>query len=157
MADPISTVIKNEGGVSNVPGDSGGLTVEGISEKWNPDLFKNGLPTDAQVRAEYLKKYVQGPGFDKIPDQMVQSQLIDWGVNSGPGVAIQALQRIVGVTADGVLGPATLAAYSRMHPDDVNTSLVAERVKMIGRILTANPSQSKFASGWLSRAVEFLR
>jgi lysozyme family protein len=155
--DVIGDIIKREGGVSNQSGDKGGLTFEGISQKSNPELFKNGLPTDAQVRATYEAKYIVGPGFDKITDKLVQNQLIDWGVNSGPAVAISALQRIVGVPVDGVLGPGTLSAVSSMHPDDVNTSLVAERVKMIGRLITANPLQAKFASGWLNRAVEFLR
>lgn len=153
----ISDIIKREGGVSNVSGDKGGLTFEGISSKSNPDLFVGGtLPTDAQVRQRYLERYLVGPGFDHITDLKTRSLLVDWGISSGPAIAIKALQTLVGVEQDGVLGPHTIEAVSKLHPEDVVNGLVAKRVQMIGRLITANPSQAKFAAGWLNRAVEWL-
>lgn len=156
ISEDIDNEIKLEGGLSNDPQDPGGLTYEGISKKSNPELFKNGLPTDAQVRAVYLAKYVQGPGFDKITDKQLQAQLIDFGVNSGTYIAITYLQKVLGVAQDGILGPTTLAALSKAHSDDINTALAIERIKMIGRLVEKNPSQLKFLNGWLSRCCEFL-
>lgn len=156
MADPIDNVLKKEGGLSSNPADTGGNTFEGISQRWNPDLWKNGPPSDAAVRARYEAQYVKSPGFDQIPDKQLQAQLIDFGVNSGPAVAIQKLQRIVGVTEDGVLGPGTLAAMGKLHPEEVNNLVVAERVRLIGRIVSKNPSQLTFLNGWLDRALQFL-
>lgn len=153
----ISDVIKREGGLSHDPADAGGLTYEGISRAANPDLFANGqLPSDSVVRQRYEEKYVMGPGFDQITDSKLKAQLIDFGVNSGPMIAIQALQRVVGVVPDGVLGPETLAAIAKLHPDDVNLGVAVERIRMIGRIVGKNPSQAKFVSGWLNRATEFI-
>jgi lysozyme family protein len=152
----ISDVIKREGGLVDDPSDPGGRTFEGISERANPDLWRNGPPTDAQVRQRYEDKYVKGPGFDGIGDTKTRGFMVDWAVTSGPAIPIQALQRIVGVPSDGVMGPQTLTALTRMHPEDVLTHLVAERVKQIGRIVEKSPSQVKFLGGWLDRTLSFL-
>jgi lysozyme family protein len=154
----IEQVIDREGRgkVTNRASDPGGLTYEGISQRANPDLFVNGLPTEAQVRQRYLDRYVVGPGFDRVPDLKVRALLVDWGVNSGPMIAIAALQRVVGVPADGVLGPATLEAAAQRPPEELVKKLVAERVKMIGRLVQQRPSQIGDLSGWLNRALEFL-
>ena len=153
----LTDVIRREGAATNDPTDLGGRTAFGISERANPDLWADGVVTEAEARERYMKKYVQWPGFDKITDLQLRTQLIDFGVNSGPGVAIKKLQEIVGADQDGVLGPQTLAAVSQMHPEDVNNSLAILRIKMIGKIVTRNPSQLKFLNGWLNRATEFLK
>ena len=156
MADPIDTVLKNEGGVVNDPQDKGGLTAFGISQSANPEAFASGLPTEDQARAIYQAKYVVGPHFDLITDNQLRTQLIDFGVNSGPSVAIQKLQALLGLPQDGVLGPQTLAAVATHHAEDLNNGLVVARVKMIGKIVTNNSSQLKFLNGWLDRALQFL-
>ena len=158
-ADIISNEIKLEGGVgstSNDPADAGGLTFEGLSSKANPDLFVNGLPTDSQVRQRYQDMYITSPGFDGIVDAKVRSLLVDWGVNSGPGIAIKGLQEALGTTIDGVLGPNTLAAANAAPGGQLVGQLVAERVRMIGRIVQKSPSQLKFLGGWLDRAVQWI-
>jgi len=152
----ITKIIQTEGGFSNDPTDPGGRTFEGIDERSNPDAWKNGQPTPEQVRAIYLSKYVQGPGFDKIPNVKLQFQLIDFGVNSGPSVAISKLQSILQVPVDGVLGPQTLDALTKADPTPVNNQLVIARIKMIAGIVARNPSQVKFLVGWVNRASEFL-
>jgi lysozyme family protein len=154
----IEGVIEREGGgkVTNDPVDKGGRTQYGISEKSNPAAWADGKVTADEARAIYLKKYVEGPGFDKVVDRQLQTQLIDFGVNSGPSIAIKKLQQVVGTEQDGVLGPETLAAVNSCHADDVNTSLVILRVKMIGQIVVKNPAQLRFLNGWLDRALQFL-
>jgi len=152
----IDNVLKTEGGFSNDPNDRGGRTNYGISEKANPEAWADGKVTEDEARAIYETKYVKTPGFDKIKDSKLKAQLVDFGVNSGPYVAIKKLQEIVGVPQDGILGPETFAAIDRLHSDDVNNCLVALRVKMIGSIVSKNPSQLKFLNGWLDRAVQFL-
>ncbi len=141
---------------TNDPNDHGGRTKYGISEKSNPGAWADGKVTEDEARAIYEAKYVKAPGFDKIKDSKLKAQLVDFGVNSGPYVAIKKLQEVVGAKQDGVLGPATLEALDVMHADDVNNCLVALRVKMIGQLVSKNPSQLKFINGWLDRAVQFL-
>jgi lysozyme family protein len=152
----INDILQREGGFVNNPDDKGGPTAFGISKKANPDAWVNGPPTIDQAREIYKRKYVFGPGFDKITDEKLQAQLVDYGVNSGPMIAIQKLQQIVGVKVDGVLGPKTLAAVAMFQPRDVSNHLAVLRVKMIGNIVSRNPSQLKFLNGWISRACEFI-
>lgn len=158
MADEIDIVMDNEDPTRSgkVTVDKGGRTQYGISEKANPEAWADGKVTEEEAREIYRRKYVLGPGFDKIPDFHLRAQLVDFGVNSGPALAIMKLQVILGVDVDGVLGPQTLQALSQVHPEAVSTRLVAERVKMIGRIIKKDPSQLKNINGWLDRALEFL-
>lgn len=152
----VDAEIKREGGLSDDPVDKGGLTYKGISSKANPDLFKDGLPSDEQVHKRYEDRYIVGPGFDKLVNPQIQSLMVDWGVNSGPSIAITALQQILGLKQDGILGSKSLSAVNAADPAKVIPRLVAERVKMIGRIISKNPSQVKYINGWLARALEWL-
>jgi lysozyme family protein len=152
----INDVIRREGAATNDPADNGGRTEFGISEKANPEAWKDNKVTEAEAREIYLKKYVTGPGFDKITDKLLQAQLVDYGVNSGPYLAVMKLQEILHVDVDGVLGPQTLAAIQGITPSELNNLLVSARIKMIGKIVSKNPSQLKFLNGWLNRALEFI-
>jgi len=158
VQDVIDDVIVREGGAktSNDPADKGSRTQYGISERANPKAWEDGKVTEAEAREIYERKYIRYPGFDKITDKRLQSQLIDFGVNSGSFLAIQELQKILHVNADGILGPKTLEALSAANPKVVNNALVVSRLKMIGRLLVRNPNQHKFALGWISRCCEFL-
>lgn len=157
MTDPIDDIIKREGPESNSVDDKGGRTAYGISERSNPSAWFDDKVTEAEARAIYEQKYVLWPKFNLITDPLLRTQLIDYGVNSGPGVAILKLQGILHVTADGVIGPETLGALAKADPTFVNNQLVAARVKMIGNIVHNNPSQIKWLNGWLDRACQFLR
>ena len=154
--DIISNEIKLEGAPTNDPIDAGGKTAFGISKAANPEAWKNGAPTEAQARAIYQSKYVDAPGFSKITDPALQVQLIDYGINSGSYIAIQKLQAILAVPVDGVLGPATFDALSKSDLHKVNNDLVVARIKMICKIVQANPSQLKYLGGWAMRACEFI-
>lgn len=148
-----------EGGptITTDPLDGGGRTQYGISERANPGAWLDGKVTEEEARAIYASKYVKGPGFDQLP-AVLQPLLVDWGVVSGPHLVMQQLQTILGVEADGILGPATLAALPA-YPEGLlklNNLLMAARIRQVGRIVAKNPSQVKYLNGWLNRALEFL-
>jgi len=156
----ITEIIEREGGskMTNDPTDRGGRTQYGIAERSNPEAWKDGKVTEQEAREIYLQKYVVGPGFHRIPPSHNKSQalLVDWGVNSGPAIAIKCLQKALDVEDDGVFGPQTLAALITRDVKLINTTLVIARVQMVGRIVSKNPNQIKFLSGWLNRALGFL-
>lgn len=156
MADIIDDIEKREGPDSNNPADHGGPTSHGISKAANPDLWIDGPPTEAQSRARYEARYLHSPGFDKVEDSRLRAQLVDYGVNSGPAVAIMKLQAILKVEADGVLGPKTLVALGREDQRWLNNQLVGARVRMLGKIVTRDKSQLTFINGWLDRACSFI-
>lgn len=159
----IDAVIKAEvgnkpnGGLTNDPADGGGRTQYGISEKYNPEAWADGKVTEDESRAIYFKKYVWAPGFDKVKDDTLRHVLVDWGVTSGPAVAIKYLQALVGVKSDGVMGSKTLEAVNKAESRGLTNKLVGERLKMIARIVQARSSQLKYLEGWVNRCVEFLK
>lgn len=154
----IDDIITREGGptFTNDPTDSGGRTQHGISERAHPKAWLDNQVTLDEARAIYRQRYLDSPGFAQIKDPRLRAQLVDFGVNSGPAVAIQKLQGLLKQDVDGILGPKTLSAANAAEPILLNNKLALERVKMIGRIVNKNPAQAKFLNGWLSRALEFL-
>lgn len=157
IADIITQVELREGAATNDPLDKGGRTQFGISETANPEAWSDGKVTEDEARAIYLQKYVVHPKFNLLPP-VLQPLCIDWGVISGPQLVIMKLQAILDVGEDGVIGPETLAHLPAL-PEGiirVNNLLVAERVRQVGRIVSKDPSQSKYVNGWLNRALEFL-
>lgn len=152
----ITDILKREGGaqITNDPLDPGGRTQYGISERSNPEAWKDGKVTEAEARAIYERKYILGPGFDKIKDERLKAQLVDFGVNSGPFIAIKKLQEILGVGADGVLGPVTLSKVEGAL--NLSNLLVASRIRMFVDLVIKHPSQLRYLRGWVNRALEFL-
>lgn len=141
---------------TNHPEDKGGRTKWGISERANPKAWADGDVTEAEAREIFETKYVNGPGFDKISDPSLRESLIDFGVMSGPGLAISKLQSILKVDQDGILGPKTLAAIAVWEPRRLTNKLALERVKMASRIVKRDPTQLKFIEGWINRFSEFV-
>lgn len=159
----LEDVIRREGPFNHLSQDKGGATNWGITQStlaaWR------GRPVSVQevkdltadeAKLIYKTLYYTRPGIDKIPDPL-DDFIFDFAVNSGPQRAIQALQEVLGVTADGHLGPITLAAVLS-HPSlrDLQNGVVKWRIMMFGRICRKDPSQLTFLSGWLKRALDFL-
>lgn len=159
MSDPIDELIEREGGdkETNRPSDRGGRTRFGISERSNPQAWADGEVSREEARAIFETKYVKSPGFDKISDQRLREQLVDFGVNSGPALAVSKLQEILKVKIDGVLGPKTLAAINAEDPRWLANKLAVARIKMIGRLVKKDPTQLDNINGWLNRASEWIR
>lgn len=152
----IDDVIKREGAKdTNNPNDSGGRTKYGISEKWNPEMWKNGPPSLDAARAHYRTVYIVNVGFDKVQPTYLQEQLVDFGVNSGPVTALMHLQKLLGLTQDGKMGPSTLATLAARDPIRVNNQLVDDRVLFFARLVQNAPKDLQFLFGWQTRALSF--
>lgn len=143
--------------ITNRPSDRGGRTQWGISEKSNPDLWADNVVTEEEARKRYEEKYVKAPGFDQITDSQLKAQLVDFGVTSGPQMAIQKLQECLRVEVDGQLGPKTLAAANAQDPKRLSNQLALARIKMIGRLVNRDPKQASNLNGWINRSAEFFR
>lgn len=157
--DLIDSIILREGGskATNDSSDRGGRTQYGISERSNPEAWKDGKVDYEEARKIYQRRYLEP--FKGLETYIFYEQLVDFGVTSGPRLAIQKLQEILGMEVDGIVGEETLAKVSESSSFSrvLNNNLLASRIKMIGRIVQKNPSQVKFLSGWLNRALEFIR
>jgi len=88
---------------------------------------------------------------DLINDQAVANMLVDWVWASGQGIGIKRVQKILGVTADGIVGPKTLAAVNAANPAELVKKVYDARVAHFNAIVRNNPSQKKWLKGWLNR------
>lgn len=87
---------------------------------------------------------------DDIRDQSVANMLVDFTWHSGAN-GIKIPQRVLGVKADGVVGPRTLAAVNTADPSDLFDRLKTARLDYLDGIIRSNPSQARFRLGWHNR------
>lgn len=148
-------LIGHEGGYSNHPNDPGGETMWGITKRV---AVENGYTgpmrelTREQAKAIYKSAYWDRAKADQY-DPAIGFQLFDAAVNHGIGNAIRFLQRAVGTTADGIVGPKTLAAIAAMDVDDVLMRFNAERLQFYTDLST----WSTFGRGWARRVAGNLK
>lgn len=159
----IADVLKREGGWVNDPADLGGPTNRGItlqrySEKLGRPATIEELKklTEKQAADLYREDFVVAPGFDRIADPGLANLMVDSGVHHGPEQATKWLQRALGVKADGKLGPVTLAAIAGRDPEDLFQRVFAQRLRLMGSLITRRPEQFKFAAGWMDRMADYL-
>ncbi len=154
-------ILKWEGGFVNDPADRGGATNKGITlatlTVWNkthnlptPTIADLKAITDEQVFEIFYQNYWQRFRADKILSQKVANCLVDWLWLSGQP-AITRTQRIVGTTADGIVGPKTINAINKKDEKWLITLLYSERVAFIGEICDKRPANLKFRNGWINR------
>lgn len=94
----IEDVLENEGGYVNHKNDLGSETNFGITiATARANGFTGPMKAMSRdfARGVYVKQYVEAPGFDKIAaiSPSIGAELVDTGVNMGPKVAAQFLQR----------------------------------------------------------------
>jgi lysozyme family protein len=83
---------------------------------------------------------------DELPSG-VDYTVFDYGVNSGIGRAKKVLQRVVGVTDDGELGPITMRAVAAHDPQTIITAVNDERLRFLQSLKTWRI----FGKGWQRR------
>ncbi len=156
----LARVLVHEGGWSDHPADPGGATMRGItlatfrSYYRNNRLSKSDLRaiTDEQIAEIYRKRYWDAVRGDDLPAG-VDYAVFDFGVNSGPSRSIKALQKVVGVTQDGAIGPVTLAAVARKPAGPIISELCSGRLAWLQTLKT----YPTFGRGWKRRVEEVQR
>lgn len=161
--DMLDAVIRREGPYNHLAADRGGATAWGITQStlsaWlgrtaTTDEIKQLTPPAA--KAIYRALYYERPRIDILPDPL-DDAVFDFAVNSGPHIAIGALQEVLKIERDGIIGPKTLAASIACDTRSTINALSAWRIMMFARICRRDPSQLIFLQGWLRRALEFVR
>lgn len=182
----IAGVLEREGGYVNHPADRGGATNWGVTlatlrsegAMFDYDFDNDGDVDEVDVRALprdtagllLRRRYAERPGFTKLPDDALVELCVDASVNHGPKAAVQQLQRAVGVSDDGQLGPVTLAAVKAALtlPRRLHVLMLAERGEFYGQIVTRDSQlraareagfrlQAEFAYGWAKRLAELFK
>lgn len=123
----------------------------GLAANTYPNLDIKNL-TLAQAKAIYKKDWWDKLGADGMHSAIV-FQLWDFAINAGKSRAIKELQQAVGVPADGIIGPQTLAAVNSHDLNDVILSLTAERLKFYTSLSTFKT----YGKGWTNRVADNLK
>jgi len=174
-------IVAREGGFVNDPADPGGATNHGVTlgtmRALKRDVTGDGQVDVADVRgltsAEavdiFIRHYFERPGLAALPPE-VQPPLFDMYVNAGSG-AVKVLQRMLAAkgyacTADGQIGPATIAAAATMAtlaPGQLANAYGLARRDYYYALGDARPASRKYArrrdggkGGWIIRAEAFL-
>jgi lysozyme family protein len=149
----LSNVLKSEGGYVNHPADPGGETMLGVTKRvWEQYIGRPCKPgemrtlTPEQVGPLYKQNYWDAVFADELPSG-VDYAVFDFAVNSGPGQAKKTLQRALGVTPDGAIGPATLAAIRSADGITLLRAFSAEKEKFYRGLKTF----ATFGKGWMNR------
>lgn len=146
-------VLKEEGGYVNHPKDPGGRTNLGITQKtWEMWSGKSATEQDmraltpSDVEPIYKQEYWDKVKGDELPEG-VDYAVFDMAVNSGVNRAIKTLQKCLGVTVDGILGPQTMAAVESAYKHNLISDYCDARLQF----LQALPTWDTFGKGWGAR------
>lgn len=143
-------------GYTNDPTDRGGETKYGIAKSANPDLNIATLDWDAAGRI-YTRRYWLPAHCDQLETQALPRLAalhFDSVVNHGVGRGAVFLQRAAGVTADGDIGPATLAAAQSKGDVAMCNAVCDIRAQYYRDIVAKDATQGKYLNGWLRRIDE---
>ncbi len=156
----LARVLKHEGGYVNDPLDSGGRTNLGVTQRvWEEWV---GHPvSEADMRAltpekvapMYKMKYWNPSYCEKLPKGL-DYVVFDFAVNAGTGRSVKTLQSAIGVVADGVIGPRTMAAINGANPKELINKFSDARADFYQGIVARKPDQVRFIKGWLNRVEE---
>ena len=155
-------ILKFEGGYVNDPDDLGGATNKGVCFRtYKLYRSRKGLP---QPTIEELKNisddeftdilksmYWDACRADKIQSQGVANAIVDWAWHSGTTTAAKEIQKVLGVSSDGIIGNITLSAINSQSPLPLFGKIKAARIKYIERIFKSRPENQKFYRGWMNR------
>jgi lysozyme family protein len=146
-------MLASEGGYVNHPSDPGGMTNLGVTKRvW--EEWTGRESNEAEMRALtpelvetlYKVRFWDACRCDEMPSG-IDYLVFDFAVNAGPSCSAKILQEAVGVDADGMIGPVTLAAVKAQDPDwliEQFSQAKKDFYRSLGTFET-------FGKGWLDR------
>ncbi|MCS6796369.1 MAG: hypothetical protein NZ516_10460 [Raineya sp.] len=165
-------VLKWEGGYGHYKEDPGGCTNKGITldtwRRFGYDKDGDGVITckdvaqitEADAKAIYKKWFWEANGGDQIHNQKLAEIIIDWVINSGAGIAIVRVQRILNqmgfnLQTDGIAGLQTITAINQANAKELYKRIWLAREQFYRNITERNTNFRIFLQGWLNRLNSF--
>ena len=146
-------LLKHEGGYVNHPDDPGGRTNHGITQRVYEKFLGEDVTEEEMkdmpledVFSIYKDDYWDRIRGDELPSG-VDLCIFDWAVNSGVSQASKALQRVLGVLDDGIIGSRTVAAVCERDSAQVVEAVSQKREDFYRSLRTFDT----FGRGWLRR------
>ena len=163
----IPFILKWEGGYVHHKSDKGGATNKGVTYKtWEAYCNKVGK-TASLTTLRYMSNKEWEDIFrehswdvwkaDKIASQRVANICVDWSWMSGATRVIKKVQKLLGVTVDGIVGQKTLSAINGHSADALFGQIKELRKKYYNGIVKQDPTQQVFLKGWLNRLDDLSR
>jgi lysozyme family protein len=156
FSEALEVILHHEGGYVNHPKDPGGETNLGVTKRVYEDFGGEKEMKDLtkeDVEPIYKKNYWDRVKGDDLPEGL-DLCIFDFAVNAGPGRAAKFIQRLVGTTVDGGIGPNTLKCID----DYVKESSVAETIEkyqsMRQEYYEGLSTFETFGRGWTRRVDE---
>lgn len=156
-------IMEYEGGsnIHEVPGDPGGLTKWGVSQRAYPDLNIPHVTYGAALEI-FQNDYWSPVQAESLPEEL-RLPVVDFAFNAGVSRAVKTLQRSLNLCKhatgrddflilDGQLGPLTLGSLDDVPSDRLARVYLAYRMEHY--VSLAETGRAKFIHGWLRRAVE---
>lgn len=143
-----------------------GITVKTARANGYTGAMKD-LPRDLAFKI-YYEQYVVDPGFDKVVDinEAIGAELVDTGVNMGPAVAAQFLQRTLNafenaqLVIDGRFGAKSRDALKGMlrvrgKQGEINILRAQNACQAVGYIerVEKAPAKRKYIFGWFTNRI----
>lgn len=156
-------IIKREGGTMREL--DGTVSHRGFNEKLVSNYYKErGLPTKSPTELtfgdslEIFEEEILGRnGINRIKDAELLPLLADFAFNSGPDDAARELQRVVGATTDGIIGPKTIKKIneyvSENGPKSLYDNYINARLDFLRR--SESPSVKRYLKGLEGRVESF--
>jgi lysozyme family protein len=139
-----------EGGAKVIT-DSGGVTRWGISKRAYPHLDIAVL-TRTVAEDIYRRDYWNKIKGDLMQPAALALLVFSCAVNMSPARATSILQRALGVTDDGIIGPETLIAAQGFHPQSELRARFNELwLRTYVELVRSRPVYQQYLHGWAMR------
>jgi lysozyme family protein len=149
----LALILKSEGGFVNHRNDPGGMTNLGVTRNVWKEWVKHEVDetemrslTPELVTPLYKSQYWDACKCSDLPIG-VDYVVFDSAVNMGAFRAAKILQAALGVTADGVIGRATIAAATAADPAELLEAFSQGKEEFYKSL----PTFKTFGKGWLNR------
>lgn len=154
----LEMVLHHEGGYVDHPDDPGGETNMGITkrvwEEWGGEKDMIDLEVE-DVMPIYRENYWDRVKGDHLPSGL-DLCVFDFGVNAGTGRAAKLLQKLVGATPDGAIGPNTLAKVDNFIAQETLEGTITEYQHQRQHYYESLRHFETFGRGWTRRNDETL-
>jgi len=149
-----AALVAHEGDFGDLENDPGGKTRFGVTQAVARSAGYTGDMRELPIslaKTIYRAQYWDAVRGDDLLGE-VRYYVFDAAVSSGVRQSILWLQRALGVAADGVLGPVTLAAAQAANPDKLKARLLSQRL----RFMAGLSNWPSFSRGWSRRIADLL-
>ena len=152
----LEMILHHEGGYVNHPKDPGGETNLGVTkrvyEEWGGEKDMTDLLVE-DVAPIYQKNYWDRCKCDDLPSGL-DLCVFDFAVNAGPSRSAKYLQKLIGTTVDGGIGPNTLKSVHN-YVEEVGLETAIEDYQSARQeYYEALDTFDTFGRGWTRRVEE---